>query len=151
MFSSAPKCRQIGAPSMAVPPEPVLIAHRDLRIAYRASPEEEEEEKWVVARFQSFLHFRHGYPNDEALEGHPLAKHGLKSYDVFEVEHSPLIDELKKQNRVHRRHTDALFAKDRHWVFTFQDETLDVIGRDVPTFEVISATSASDAFQKQRA
>src|SRR5260221_268536 len=116
MFTTTPKCRPIGAPSMAVPPEPVLVMNRDLRIAYRSSPESDEEEKWVVVRFPSFLHVRHGYPNDEALEAHPLAKHGLKSYDVFEVERSPLIEEIKKRNSVHPRHTDALFAKDRHWV-----------------------------------
>jgi hypothetical protein len=151
MFSSAPKCRSIDAPAMSVPPEPCVLADRDLWIAYRASVELEEEEKWVLVHFRSFLHFRHGYPNEEALGAHPLAKHGLKFYDVFEVDRSPLIEELKQRNSIHPRHSDALFAKDRHWVFTFQDETLDVIGRDAPTFEVVSASSAADALQKKRA
>jgi hypothetical protein len=133
---------------MAVPPEPLLIAERELSVVYRASATPEEE-KWVVARFPGFLHIRHGYPNDEALGAHPLAKHGLKFYDVFEVEHSPLIEELKQRNSIHPRHSDALFAKDRHWVFTFQDETLDVISSDAPTFEVVSAPSARDALRQQ--
>ena len=151
MFAATPKCRSIGAPAMAVPPEPLLVAEHALRIVYRASGGSAEEEKWVVAKFSGFAHFRHGYPNAEALGAHPLAKHGLKFYDVFEVDHSPLIEEMKKRNRIHPRHSDDLFAKHRHWVFTFQDETLDVISRDAPTFEVVSATSASDALKNQKA
>jgi hypothetical protein len=147
MAVAVPKCTPIGAPMMAVPPEPLLLAEHELRVVYRASGSPEDE-KWVVVRFAGFLHLRHGYPNDEALGAHPLAKHGLKFYDVFEVEHSPLIEELKRRNAVHPRHSDALFAKDRHWVFTFQDETLDVISRDPPTFEIVSATSAREALRQ---
>jgi hypothetical protein len=150
MIFSAPKCTPIDAPSMAVPPEPLVVAEHDLMVVYRASPEGDKKDQWVVARFEGYLQFTHGYPNDEALGAHPLAKYGLKFYDVFEVSHSPLIDELKKRNSVHPRHSDALFAKDRHWVFTFQDETLEVISRDAPTFEVVSAASASDALQMRK-
>src|SRR4051812_17560780 len=117
MLFSAPKCTPIGAPSMAVPPEPLVVAGRGLQIVYRATPAGDEEDKWVVARFANYLQFTHGYPNEEALGAHPLAKYGLKFYDVFEVQRSPLIEEIKKRNRIHPRHSDALFEKDRHWVF----------------------------------
>ena len=67
MSSAIPKCRPVDAPSMAVPPEPLLVASHELRIAYHASPKPGEEERWVVVCFPGFLHIRHGYPNDESF------------------------------------------------------------------------------------
>ena len=126
-----------------------MVADRGLWVVYRAS-DDSEQENWVVVRFRNILHIRFGHPNDEVLPAHPLAKHGLTYYDVFEVVRSPLIEEIKKQNSIHPRHSDAMFSKDRHWVFTFQDETLEVISTDTPMFEVVSASSARDALRQQQ-
>lgn len=54
----------------------------------------------ALLRFQGLLQSRFGYPNDEALGGHPLAPHGLKPYDIFEVINSPWIVELATINEV---------------------------------------------------
>jgi hypothetical protein len=145
MFGTKPQCRKIDSPGMAVPPEPVVLAEHGLSIAYRKGG---DDDSWIVATFSGFLQFTHGYPNDEALGAHPLGKFGLKFYDVFEVSGSPVIEELKKRNRVHPRHTDSLFDRYRHWIFTFQDETLDVISGAEPSFRVVSASSGLDAIQR---
>ena len=73
------------------------------------------------------LQFRLGYPNDEALHGHPLAKFGLKHYAAYLVENSPLIAEIQSQNRVHRAFRPGMYDKFRHWVVTFHGETLEVV------------------------
>src|SRR4051812_4173055 len=58
------------------------------------------EEERAVAVFVGCLVCRFGYPNDEALPGHPLYKHGLRDYDFFEVSPSAWMEEVKSQNRV---------------------------------------------------
>src|SRR5437879_8060505 len=116
MFSAAPKCRPVDAPSMAVPPEPLLVADHELRIAYRASTDPGGEERWVVVRFPGYLHIRHGYPNDEALGAHRLTKYGLGFYGVFQVDRSPLVEEIEKRNAIHPRHIKGMFLSHRHWI-----------------------------------
>lgn len=55
-----------------------------------------------------------------------------------------------KRNAIHHRHHDGIFSRDKHWVFTFQDETMDVVGAEPPTFEMIAAVTASDALAKSK-
>lgn len=81
----------------------------------------------AVLRFEGVLQFRLGYPNDEALHGHPLAKHGMQQYQAYLVENSPLIAEIENQNRVHPAFRPGIYDKFRHWVVTFHDETLEVL------------------------
>ncbi len=150
MFSATPKCISVDAPEMTVPPMPLLLVGDDLRIAYHASYVSGEEERWVIVRFLRYLHFRYGYPNDEVLNAHPLYKYGLGFYGVFEVTQSPLIKEIEKMNAIHRRHIKGSILSFRHWVFTFQDQTLEVISRESPTFEVVSAASAADAIKEHK-
>jgi len=72
--------------------------------------------------------FQFGSPNDEALGGHPLVRFGLKFYSVHKVENSPWISELEKRNAVHPRHNRESFLRDSvHFVFTFQDSTLECV------------------------
>jgi hypothetical protein len=64
-----------------------------------------------------------GYPNDEALPGHPLYKQGLSYYGVYEVRGSSWIKQMEEQNCVS-------FPKFRGWgirhfIFTFHDSTLE--------------------------
>lgn len=150
MSSSVPNCRQIDAPSMAVPPEPLLIADSELRVAYRASPALHEQEQWIVTSFARYLHISYGYPNDEALGAHPLAQFGLGFYGVFEVDNSPLVQDIDRRNAIHPRHAKGAFASIRHWIITFQDETLDVLSRDCPRFEVVNASTAAEALERQK-
>jgi len=87
-----------------------------------------EENNGVVDALKfNFSIYKYGYPNDEALGAHPMAKFGLKWYSLFEVENSPWIEELKNSNRVHHRHSDSLYKDRKHYIVTFKDVTLDVI------------------------
>ncbi|WP_416244045.1 hypothetical protein ACLSSQ_05845 [Azospira sp. APE16] len=70
---------------------------------------------------------KYGHPNDEVRGGHPLFKHGLGFYGLYEVTNSPWIDEVKISNRVHPQHSDSLFDRDRHFIACFKDVTLEVI------------------------
>ena len=69
-----------------------------------------------------------GYPNDEALGGHPLYKHGLEAYGVFEVLCSSWIRQMTEQNRVCFPHTSD--SKNRHFIFTFHDSTFECVADD---------------------
>jgi len=70
-----------------------------------------------------------GYPNDEALPGHPLYNSGLSAYDVFEVVDSPWIRRLTEQNRVAFPSTPD--STQRHFIFTFHDSTFECIADEL--------------------
>jgi len=64
-----------------------------------------------------------GYPNDEALAGHPLYGRGLSAYGVFEVHNSHWGRRMADQNRVSFPNTKDFDS--RHLVFTFHDSTFE--------------------------
>jgi len=99
----------------------------DLLCAYFINSTVTPQGTVALLKFENVLQYRFGYPNNEALEGHPLYQFGLKHYDFFAVENSPLIGEIEKQNRCHPQHRPGIYAKFRHWIITFHDETLEVI------------------------
>ena len=66
-----------------------------------------------------------GYPNDEALAGHPLYHRGLSGYGVFEVLNSEWIDLTVRQNQVSFPATRR--GSGRHFIFTFHDSTFECI------------------------
>ena len=82
---------------------------------------------------------KYGAPNDEARGAHPLAKYGLGVYGLFEIHHSPWIKEALLANRSHPRHSDSLFAGQRHFVACFKDVMLEVRCRAI---EEVTMTSA---------
>jgi hypothetical protein len=104
----------------------------------------------AVLRFDSWCH-KFGYPNEEALSGHPLYQYGLECYGFHLVENSPWIAELCRQNRVHSRHTDSLFADLRHWIMTFHDTTLEVVGREARVIGLFDADSPEQALRDAKA
>jgi hypothetical protein len=82
------------------------------------------------------LHFssarcRYGGPNDEARGGHPLARYGLGLYGLYVVENSPWIHEMMVANRVHPRHADTLFSRDKHYIACFKDVMFESVCREV--------------------
>lgn len=94
-----------------------------LLIRYRTA-----EDKIVVVRFPLCNYMVFGAPNDEALNGHPLYGRGLKHFSVHEVVRSSLIESLERRNSVHPRHNRESYLRDkRHYVFTFQDSTLECV------------------------
>jgi hypothetical protein len=122
-------------------PEPVLWAsEHELLVAYFTP----DADKVAVLRFNSWCH-KFGYPNEEVLSGHPLYQYGFDAYGFHIVENSPWITELCRQNRVHSRHSDSLFADLRHWLITFHDTTLEVVGRQASVVGVFDATNPEQA------
>lgn len=86
-----------------------------------------------------FAIVKYGHPNDEVRGGHPLSKHGLGFYGLYEVTNSPWIDEIRISNRVHPRHSDSLFARDKHFVACFKDVTLEVICTEMEEVQLSEA------------
>ena len=87
-----------------------------------------------------------GLPNDEAISGHPLAKHGLKPYSYFEVMGSSLIKAMEKINKIHPSHNKAKFMEGkRHFVFSFHDSLFECVAHDF-TLTILEGTS-SDALE----
>ena len=140
-------------------PQPAVVAEPRLRaddfallLRYRTA-----DDKIVVVRFPLCNYVIFGAPNDEALGGHPLYSRGLKHYSVHEVRHSSLIEMLERRNSVHPRHDRESYVRDkRHYVFTFQDSTLECVVNEgewwKPTVKVCNsegeaerACQASDA------
>jgi len=89
-------------------------------------------------RFDS-SNIRYGAPNDEARAGHSLAKYGLGLYGLFEVKDSPWLKEADAANRVHPRHSDSMFAGQRHFIACFKDVMFEVRCRGM---EEVTMTSS---------
>jgi hypothetical protein len=117
---------------------------RRLLCAYYVGATVMPEETVAILKFDHVLEFRFGYPNDEALHGHPLARFGLGCYAAYHVENSPLIAEIENQNRVHHLYKPGMYGKFRHWIVTFHDETLEVVARSA-TVAGISKLTPSEA------
>jgi hypothetical protein len=112
-----------GAPMPAVHSD-----ERGLLCAYYTS-EKTDSRAVVILRFEVVLHFSLGYPNDEALGGHPLHGFGLSCYAAYTVDNSPLLAQFEDQNRIHRAYKPGMYADFRHWIITFHDDTLEVLAR----------------------
>lgn len=87
---------------------------------------EESEGIIDIVKFD-FLIYKYGYPNDEAMGTHPMAKFGLGFYGLFEVLNSPWISEIRDSNRIHPGLNDNIFSDYKHYIAGFKDVTLDVI------------------------
>ena len=110
-------------PQPAMVSEPRLLADdTTLSLIYSTNGD-----RYAVIRFPLCTYFAFGMPNDEALGGHPLARLGLRRYAVHEVYGSELVRELERRNSVHPRHDRASYLARRHFVFTFQDNTLECV------------------------
>lgn len=85
------------------------------------------DERCALVRFHGAYSHMFGPPNDEAFEGHPLYKRGLRPYSVAEVKNSSWIRVLERMNSVHRYHKPASFAAMRHFIFPFHDSTFECV------------------------
>ena len=109
-------------PSSVAEPE-VYAKESSLFLRY-----ETKDDQIVIIKFPLVSVFQFGSPNDEALGGHPLSQKGLEFYSVHQIQDSEWIQKLEKQNSVHPRHDKKEFVKDKvHYVFTFQDLTLECL------------------------
>lgn len=111
-------------------PMPLLAqGSRDLVLVFWAQTEPGGDRKTgvVQASFCDISQF--GYPNDEALPGHPLYERGLRYYGIYEVLDSSWFARLQAQNRV----TFPSFTRhpSRHFVITFHDETFECLAKNL--------------------
>jgi hypothetical protein len=117
-------------PSVGAPTPVVLSDEHTLVLAYyvgegpaswdgtsvRAVGPKSGDQRVAVVTFARYAAFMFGPPNDEAFEGHPLAKRGLHPYGAFEVAHSSWIRRLERMNAVHPHHDFILILGDRDTV-----------------------------------
>ncbi|WP_395448416.1 hypothetical protein ACHMW7_26800 [Aminobacter sp. UC22_36] len=89
-------------------------------------------ETCAIVSADSYRALKFGYPNDEALIGHRYAPLGLTAYEAYEVLDSEWIAEMTAANRLHRSHSDRMFAADRHFVFAFHDSVLEFVTSGQP-------------------
>jgi hypothetical protein len=88
-----------------------------------------EDAGTAVIEFARCLLTKFGLPNDEALPGHPLFRHGLEAYGCFEVLNSRWRKEAEDQNRVQFPDTD--YSSVRHFIFTFHDSSFECLANDL--------------------
>ena len=100
----------------------------------------------AIVTFRDAYAHLFGLPNDETIEGHPLADRGLDSYSVYQVYESSWIRQMEAVNAVHRSHDPSRFWEKRHFIFTFHDSTFECIAGQ-PQIESFCGTMRS-AVQK---
>jgi hypothetical protein len=133
-------------PQPSTSPEAIVFA-TETQLFLRYSTADEET---AVIQFPLVKTFQFGSPNDEALGGHPLTGFGLKYYSVHRIDNSPWIAELEQRNSIHPRHDKERFLKDAvHYVFTFQDSTLECVVNEgqfwSPKIQVLSSNEEAKA------
>jgi hypothetical protein len=127
-------------------PFPVLLQDEDhTALVYRSFGV-------VVAHFDECLITTFGYPNDEALGGHPLYAKGLRHHGVYEVHGSSWPGHLETQNRRVFPHSHPFLH--RHFVISFHDSTFQCLATAIrlesfiqPLAEVVARVQ-QDAFSR---
>jgi len=72
-------------------------------------------------------------PNDEAIDGHPLAGKGLRAYAAHRVVNSHWIADAERVNAVHPQHRGGWHERLNHYVFCFHDETFECLAEGFTT------------------
>lgn len=130
-----------GVPQSSVgAPMPIVLSneHRILlgyiieeTVSYGSVPRivdyDSPDEQFAVIDFALYWSYMFGPPNDEALDGHPLASRGLSPYGSFRIEDSSWIRQLEQMNSVHPNHNPKQFDRLKHLVFTFHDSTFECV------------------------
>jgi len=124
------KPHNIGFVPEAAVPEPVLLQTEYAAVITFCAVRQNQDGKRVEAGYgivdlDLCSTTKFGYPNDEALSGHPLYQKGLRAYGVFEVLNSNWIRLKTEQNRVAFPNTPE--STQRHFIFTFHDSTFECI------------------------
>jgi hypothetical protein len=81
---------------------------------------------WAVVRFDGYLTYKGGGPNDEALHNHPLFPSGLEHYSLQEVIDSPWI---RTESAIAHKSGDPtrMVAGQRHFVFALKEDLFECI------------------------
>ncbi len=111
-------------------PMPLLAqGSRDAVLVFRAQTEPGGQAKTGVVEVSACWVSQFGYPNDEALSGHPLYGRGLGFYGIYEVLDSSWVARLDAQNR--GAFPDLAPPPKRHFIITFHDETFESLADDL--------------------
>lgn len=92
-----------------------------------------------VLKFNLFLKYKFGMPNNEIIIGHPYSKLGLQPYSFYQLEGSDWIKELMKIDSVHPDYNKEKWASYKHYIFTFHDNMFECIAKD---FEISESTTS---------
>ena len=142
-----------GAPQMdtGAPMPSIVVDDRELYVGYIVRDSESVDgASYAVVRFSGVSQHTFGYPNDEALDGHPLYTFGLAFYAFNEIANSPCLKELAARNAKSHPGSEPRFLRRKHWIVSFHDETLEVIGDSVEFIGTVVARSASEAISTVR-
>jgi hypothetical protein len=99
----------------------------------------------AVLEFKDPLLTKFGYPNDEALGGHPLIRRGLNYYTAQEVLSSSWVEAVNAQNNVVFPKSD-IFSDKHHYILSFHDTTFEIIANG---FQLIKICSSLDEARKE--
>ena len=72
-----------------------------------------------------------GYPNNEAIAGHPLYAKGLEAYDIFQVLNSSWDAEHAAQNLISFPNPRLSQSRPKHFIFTFHDSTFECLADEI--------------------
>ena len=124
------------------PPGPILVSDENhCHLIFKAQPDDGGEPQTAVMTAVGCALHKFGYPNDEALAGHPLYPSGLAHYGVFEVLHSSWVGQLDEQNR--RVLPGSAPRNWRHFAVTFHDSTFECLASEFKA--VLSERSLKNA------
>src|SRR5690349_20064435 len=80
---------------------------------------------YAIIEFLGCQITKFGYPNDEALSGHPLYPRLKGAYGIYEVLNSSWLTQLEQQNRA--PFSDSGKWNARHFLITFHDSTFECL------------------------
>lgn len=130
-------------------PEPFVIANeRRVLVTYRIAetdferfgPFGEGDDPFCVVVFSGAAFHQFGPPNDEDLDAHPLASHGLRGFAAHEVMNSSLVADSWGLTSS----CDGL----RHFILTLRDSTFECVAADCTVAGIYGAgdIAAREAF-----
>lgn len=106
-------------------PTPVLFqTERDALVVFDSAHGASQPR--VVVRFSRCVATHFGYPNDEALGGHPLYAAGLTFYAAHVVMNSSWKSTLQQRNQMTFPGSEP-FRDAQHFVLTFHDSTFECL------------------------
>ncbi|MEU8181663.1 hypothetical protein AB0B86_12945 [Micromonospora sp. NPDC049047] len=114
-------------PSPSGSAELLLTDERSCRLVFAT----EQPHRVAMATFAGYAQALFGYPNDEALPGHPLY-HPDWEYGCYEVQGSPWPGRLAAQNRVRfPDQTSSRWGQLRHFLVVCHEDLVEVLADDV--------------------
>ncbi|MDQ8051437.1 MAG: hypothetical protein REI78_00355 [Pedobacter sp.] len=104
----------------------------------------------VALKFKRYLKYTFGVPGDEAINGHPYSKLGMKSYSFYELRDSDFIKSLQHIDKMHPQYHPDKWKMFKHYILTFHDNMFECIAEsfEVREDDVSLYNQASDMFNE---